>query len=253
MKLFPTSSLLTACCSLLAKGLLRFFLPWACAGCRTPLSGLEDDGFCGPCWLAIPRIQGPVCHFCGVPLKYGGRFCYGCRQSPPPLVIRAAAEYHGVIPPAVYRYKYLGRKSLARPFGALLRYAWAQSPELQPIDALVPVPLYKKNERLRGYNQAELLAHELAREISRPVLPLLVRTRKTPSQIKMNRDKRKENVRHAFALHPIAFAKRESLKGRSCLLIDDVCTTASTLGECALALHRAGIRSVRALVLARDL
>ncbi len=135
----------------------------------------------------------------------------------------------------------------------MLRYAWEQSPELQPIDALIPVPLYRKNERLRGYNQAELLACELGREISRPVLPLLFRTRKTPSQIKMNRDKRKENVRNAFALHPIALAKRESLKGRSYLLIDDVCTTTSTLAECAIALHRAGIRSVRALVLARDL
>src|SRR5207248_2977846 len=144
-----------------------------------------------------------------------GSMCYSCRKAPPPLVIRAAAEYRGVIPSAVYRYKYLGRKSLAHAFSVLLRYAWEQSPELQPIDALVPVPLYKNNERLRGYNQAELLAHTLARQISRPVLPLLVRTRKTPSQIKMNRKKRKENVRGAFALHPAVPAKHEFLKTRS--------------------------------------
>jgi ComF family protein len=233
--------------------ILRFFLPWACAGCRTPLASLEDEGFCGSCWLAIPRIRGPVCYVCGIPLKYGGRLCYGCRQAPPPLIIRAAAEYNGVIPSAVYRYKYLGRKSLARAFGALLRYAWEQAPEIQTIDALIPVPLFKRNERLRGYNQAELLAHELARGISRPVLPLLVRTRKTPSQITMNRNMRRENVRQAFALHPFVHTKRDLLKGKSYLLVDDVCTTTSTLGECAITLHRAGIRSVGALVLARGL
>jgi ComF family protein len=169
------------------------------------------------------------------------------------LIIRAAAEYHGVIPPALYRLKYLGRKSLAKPLGVLLRYAWQQFPELQRVDALIPVPLHAKSERLRGYNQADLLAGELAREISRPVLPLLYRTRKTASQTKMNREKRKENVRQAFAVHPIARSRIELLQRRSFLLIDDVCTTASTLAECAMALRRAGIRTVSALVLARDL
>src|SRR5439155_9294927 len=149
--------------------------------------------------------------------------------------------------------KYLGRKSLARPLSVLLRYAWQQFPELQHVDALIPVPLHAKNERLRGYNQADLLAGELAREISRPVLALLYRTRKTASQTKMNREKRKENVRQAFALHPIAHSRLEFLQGRSYLLIDDVGTTASTLAECAGSLHRVGIRSKSALVLTRDL
>ena len=147
----------------------------------------------------------------------------------------------------------MGRKSLVKPFSALLRYAWEQSPELHRIDGLVPVPLYAKNERVRGYNQAELLAQELAVLISRPVIPLLIRTRKTISQVSLNRHKRQENVRHAFALHPLADSKKEILRGRSFLLVDDVCTTTSTLSECAKTLYRAGMGASRALVLARDL
>ena len=217
------------------------------------MAGLEDQGFCGRCWLSIPRIQGLVCQTCGIPLKFGGNICHTCRLTPPPLVVRAATEYRGAIPSAVYRFKYGGRKSLAKPLAALLRYAWSQSPEIQQIQGLIPVPLHPKNERIRGFNQAELLTAELSRHISRPIIPLLIRTRRTPSQVELNRAERQQNVRSAFALHPLAHAKRSFLNKSSFLLIDDICTTASTLSECARVLRQAGARSVKALVLARDL
>jgi ComF family protein len=237
----------------LGQHLLRFFLPWACAGCRSALGSLDDHGFCGRCWLSIPRIQGVVCQACGVPLKDGGRFCYACRQEPPSLLVRSATEYRGAIRPAIYRFKYAGRKTLVRPFGGLLRYAWDHSVELHDIQGIIPVPLYPKNERIRGFNQAELLAAQLAFDIGRPMLPLLVRKRETVSQIELNRSERGDNMRAAFDLQPLSGAQREILHGRSFLLVDDVCTTTSTLAECARVLRRAGVRSVKALVLARDL
>jgi len=237
----------------LTQHVLRFFLPWACAGCRGALDSLEDTGFCGRCWLRIPRIQGFVCRFCGIPLKDGGSRCYACRHAPPTILIRAAAEYRGVLAPAIHRFKYAGRKSLARPLGALLRYAWPQYPELRDIQGLVPVPLHRSQEKARGFNQAELLAQELMAESRAPMLPLLVRTRPTKSQVGLNRSDRRNNMHAAFDLQPLAPAVKERLRGLSFLLIDDVCTTASTLVECARVLYRAGARSVKALVLARDL
>jgi ComF family protein len=214
---------------------------------------LEDTGFCGRCWLSIPRIQGFVCRSCGVPLKDGGSRCYACRHGPPAILIRAAAEYRGVIAPAIHRFKYAGRKSLARPLGALLRYAWTQYPELRDVHGLVPVPLHRSQEKARGFNQAELLAQELTGEAAAPVLPLLVRTRMTKSQVDLNRSDRRDNMRAAFNLQPLAPDVQERIQGLSFLLIDDVCTTASTLAECARVLRQAGARSVKALVLARDL
>ncbi len=234
-------------------GLLRFFLPWACAGCRTPLAGLDDQGFCGHCWLSIPRIQGLVCQACGIPLKFGGFRCHSCRQRSPPLLVRAATEYRGSIPSAVFRFKYAGRKSLAKSLGTLLRYAWNHSPELHNVQGVIPVPLYPKNERVRGFNQAELLASQLASDIGLPLVPLLIRSRKTPSQTELNRSERRDNVRAAFTLQPLTAAQREILHGRSFLLVDDVCTTTSTLAECARVLRRGGAGAVKALVLARDL
>jgi len=168
-------------------------------------------------------------------------------------MIRAATEYRGSIPPAVFRFKYAGRKSLAQPLGALLHFAWQQEPSLHDIQGIIPVPLYHKNERVRGFNQAELLATQLAKSVNKPMLPLLIRTRKTYTQTELNRTMRQKNVQSAFAFHPFAYQKAILLQKCSFLLIDDVCTTASTLGECARVLYRAGIRTVKALVLARDL
>jgi ComF family protein len=217
------------------------------------LDSLDDTGFCGACWLSIARIQGLVCRACGVPLKDGGDRCYPCRQAPPAILIRSATEYRGVIAPAIHRFKYAGRKSMARPLGVLLRYAWAQYPELRNVHALVPVPLHDRHENARGFNQAELLAHELKGETKALVLPLLIRTRATKSQVKLNRSDRRDNMRDAFDLQPLAPDMKERLRGLSFLLIDDVCTTASTLEDCARVLRQAGAGTVKALVLARDL
>jgi len=233
--------------------LLRFFLPWACVGCRSPLEDFDDQGFCGRCWLSVPRIQGLICLTCGIPLRDGGNRCYACRHAPTRLTIRAASVYQGVIPPAIYRFKYTGRRTLIRSLGVLLMYAWEFYPELHAIQGIIPVPLFPRNEKIRGFNQAELLASHLARGTSLPMLPALLRLRKTRSQYELNRPERRDNVRSAFGIHPYLAGRRDVFQGRSFLLIDDICTTTSTLRECAEVLYRAGAKAVKALVLARDL
>jgi competence protein ComFC len=237
----------------LAKKALRFLMPWTCVGCRTALGSLEDTGFCGRCWLSIPRIQGLVCQACGIPLQRGGALCYPCRRQPPPLLVRAAVEYHGVIPPAVHRFKYSGRKSLATALGTLLQYGWTQYSELHDVQGLVPVPLFGRHERIRGFNQAELLCDQLAVKIGLPVLPLLIRKRNTRSQYTLSKPDRRLNVMSAFEIYPLGSPKARLMNVRCLLLIDDVGTTLSTLAECGRILCTAGVRTVKALVLARDL
>ncbi len=232
--------------------LLRFFLPWACASCRTAMTCLQDEGFCGRCWLTIPRITELVCRFCGLPLTEGGGLCYACRQQRPALIVRAAVRYAGGMPPALWRFKYAGRRSLARSLGTLLIGALDRYSELRPFHALVPVPLHPTAERLRGYNQAAELALIIGKQLRLPVLDgLLVRTRKTAPSYRLNRQERQINVYDAFGWG-VSHQECSKLRGVSLLLIDDVCTTTHTLGECARVLKSAPIAGVKALVVARD-
>jgi len=234
----------------LTGSILRFFLPWACAGCRTPLESAEDSGFCGRCWLAIPRIEGCVCRFCGVPLKDGGNLCFSCRETPAKILVRSAARFAGPLQNAIHRFKYTGRKSLTPCFQLLMNYAWEQYPELHAADALVPVPLHPTSLRDRGYNQAGLLAEALGKAIQKPVWSdILVRARRTPPQARLRKASRLTNIQGAFAVS----GRGPSLKGLNILLIDDVCTTGATLEECARTLKRRNAAQVKALVLAQDI
>jgi ComF family protein len=233
-----------------SEQVLRFIFPWACAGCRRALENVEDEGFCGRCWLAIPRIDGPICRSCGIPLKDGGNVCFPCRKTPLTLMVRAAASYSPPLQPAIHRFKYTGRKSMAYPFRALIEYAWNQYPELHPVDALIPIPLHPRTRHERGFNQATLLSEGLAESMGRPVLGnILIRTRKTAPQFKLRKAERLTNLHGAFGLEQ----KHASIKGLHILLIDDVCTTGATLKECAKVLRQSGAASVKALVLARDI
>ena len=117
-----------------------------------------------------------------------------------------------------------------------------------PADVVVPVPLFPRRQRVRGYNQSALLAEALARRMALPADErTLVRARSTASQAETrNVDERKVNVRDAFQ------CRGRQLAGKRVLLVDDVSTTGATLDACAQALRKAGVASVWALTFAHE-
>jgi len=118
--------------------------------------------------------------------------------------------------------------------------------EGQEFDAIVPVPLHSKRLREREFNQAALLAAEVARVANIPVRDVLLRARYTGTQTALDRTARRQNLRNAFSLR-----KNADVTDQNLLLIDDVLTTGSTLDACAAVLLEQGAESVRALTLAR--
>jgi ComF family protein len=114
------------------------------------------------------------------------------------------------------------------------------------LDAIVPVPLHPTRQRQRGYNQAALLARELAAHLHRPVVEgNLVRTRATAPQVDLDAQERRANVQGAF------HCTGNGLSGMCVMLVDDVYTTGSTLESACAALRAAGTASVWAYTLAR--
>ena len=144
----------------------------------------------------------------------------------------------------VFDLKYRGIRALAPDMGELLA-RHLESSRLAA-DLIVPVPLHRRRERERGYNQAALLAYELGRRTGLPVAAALRRTKDTPPQVAMlGPEKRRANIDGAFEC--VA-----DVRDRRVLLIDDVVTTGSTMGACAAPLKAAGASNVWGLAFARQ-
>jgi ComF family protein len=116
------------------------------------------------------------------------------------------------------------------------------------VDVVVPVPLTTGRARARGFNQAELLARDLAAMKSWPLeTDALIRVRDTGQQTRLPARERRANVAGAFAVQT-----PDSVRDRRVLLVDDVCTTGATLEACAAPLVAAGTAGVWAIVAARE-
>jgi ComF family protein len=168
---------------------------------------------------------------------------------------RSALVFDASLAVLIHRLKYKGRTGLARPLGLLMLGALRENWQPDEIDAVVPIPLHRRRLRMRGFNQARLLAsaclHKQPRGpsgwISIPVAEeVLERTRRTASQTGLGRRERIANLKNAFRVRP---GKR--VANRRLLLVDDVFTTGATANECARVLVKAGARHVDVLTLAR--
>lgn len=222
----------------LARSLAELVWPPRCAACRAPTT-LEP--FCPTCAEALLEVP-PGCARCGLPGP--DPLCGACRASPPAFAsVRAGALFGGPLADAVHALKYGARPALARPLGAWL----AARVALPPSAAIVSVPLARRRRIERGYDQAGLLADEVAAAAGRSrdrLRGALRRVRETRPQVGRGRAERMRNVKGAFrAEGPVA--------GREVVLVDDVVTTGATADAAARALLEAGAARVAVVALAR--
>jgi ComF family protein len=161
--------------------------------------------------------------------------------------IHAAATFAGPLRRALHRFKYEGERGLALELAALVAARVAADLALgTALDVVVPAVLHRERARLRGYDQAALLAAEVARLVELPLRAPMRRVRSSRPQVELDRAARVVNVRGAF------IAEAGSLRGLRVALVDDVATTGATLAAASGALRAAGAREVRAYVVALD-
>lgn len=161
---------------------------------------------------------------------------------------RSVARYEGVVKEIILNFKYRGFEILARDLGDFIIRSLGREEDLwSGLEAIVPVPLHPAKERSRGFNQARLLARRLAQRTGLPLMNRrLVKVRPTPAQTSLEARDRGINLKGSFRVR-----KAAGLSGKTVLLVDDVCTTGSTLRECSRALGRAGVKEVRAVTVAQ--
>lgn len=229
------------------KSFLDLLYPPRCQCCGRFIDSL----ICSECFEKLQPIQPPFCAQCGMPfnsLAKTGELCGDCAAGRFPLErARSAYHYGDVVRKAIHTYKYRGKSRLAVPFGELMSARFDEYFGDVPVDALVPVPLHKRRERTRGFNQARLLCQEISRLRDIAVLDrALTRVKATRPQIELTAKQRFSNVRNAFQV-----TRPETISGKNVLLVDDMFTTGATLRECARTLKRAGAAGVYGYTLAR--
>ncbi len=198
----------------------------------------------------------PRCPFCGRVLDRPG-VCAGCASSLPwtaeadslwelPGALRCAAPlwYEGAARQGLLRFKFQGAAGAADPLGGLIAQCAAERLSGE-FDTVTWVPVSRKRLRRRGYDQAELLARGACRRWDAHPERLLEKVRDNPAQSGLtDGESRRENVKGVYRA-------AGDCRGRRILLVDDICTTGATLGQCAAVLLDAGAETVVCAAAAR--
>ncbi len=238
-----------------AAGLVRLaellVFPSFCKICHGPLDRPGERIVCGDCLAKLRPRQGPVCPLCGrfEAGPVADHLCGRClSQTPAFSRHRSCGVYAGPLKDVILLFKYRTYAPLSRPLAGFAESCFGGEESLWAgLDRLVPVPLHPSRRRDRGFNQAGLLARDLAAPRGLPVLSgALVKVRNAPAQARLRAADRERNVRGVYAV------KRPDLvRGRTLLLVDDVTTTGATIRECARVLMAAGAEEVRAITIAQ--
>ena len=149
---------------------------------------------------------------------------------------------------AIQQFKYRFTKELAEYFGDLIAQKLRElSMNKGKTNILIPVPLHKKRLNYRGFNQAELIAKAVCERVGDSrICHLLRRVKNTSQQAKLNKAERHENLEDAFEAEDFSADKNSVY-----FIVDDVCTTGSTLENCTKVLKKSGLQRVYGLVVTR--
>ena len=200
---------------------------------------------CPFCRSVLDRPAEGVCPLCEGNLPHTGPL--RARRLENGMLTLSPLRYEGTVPPAVRRYKFSGAAVYAEAFGKRMARCLREERDAA-VFTVTWVPLSEKRLRVRGYDQARLLAEALAKELGleRPT-PLLRKVRENTAQSKLtDPEARRSNVKGIYEVTDPA-----AVEGRHILLVDDVVTTGATLSSCAGVLRRAGAAEVTGITLAR--
>lgn len=226
---------------LLLNQLLNLLFPPRCPVCDGVLPFDSNHTPHPQCLLKLKYITGPTCLKCGQPIDSSRQeYCNDCARHPHNYIQgKALFLYDGPIKLSMYLFKYGNRREYAEFFAKEIALRYKDWLDLIQPDLILPVPMYKPKERRRGYNQAEVIARALSKELGIPCHPeLIVRSRDTIPQKELSLEKRKNNLKNAF------YVLQTTTKYRKILLIDDIYTTGSTIDSVAYSLKKYDIQNI---------
>ncbi len=217
---------------------------------RCPVCGEIVQPFgqliCPGCVKELSPVQPPVCKKCGKEVESSTiEYCYDCTRHTRAFRQNfALLNYNEAASRSMSAIKYKGRREYLDFYSQAACRRFQRAIRRISPDVMVPVPIHRSRRRVRGFNQAELLARGIGRQLGIPVCPKgLQRAKKTLPQKELNPQERLKNLQQAFVPGVLP---REA---RTVLLVDDIYTTGSTMEACACALKSMGVENVYGLTL----
>ncbi|OPX45677.1 ribose-phosphate pyrophosphokinase [Ruminiclostridium hungatei] len=215
--------------------LLEYIFPPRCSICNEVLSPESPINICISCARDMEYFSN-----CVEPFYLPGEMKTYCDG------IICVGKYCNALKNSIRRFKFKDKPSYYRAFGKLLALKVRNTVQAGEIDAVIPVPMHKGRMRQRGYNQAELMAGLVARELGLKLEGgLLIKVLETRSQSLLSRAERFSNLEGAFTVNCPSRAANKNI-----LLVDDILTTGSTVNQCSKELKQAGAARIIAGVIA---
>jgi ComF family protein len=207
------------------EAFIQLIYPRLCPACQRKL--LVDEGIlCAHCMYYLPKTNYHQHDDHPLQRIFWGRVAI--ENVTAFFFFEKGSSYRKVL----HHIKYHGQKKLGYEMGRLFGLDLCASPFLQT-DMVVPVPLHRKKEKKRGFNQSTVIAKGIADALGKPVWDhVLVRTFENPTQTSKSRYERWENVEGIFKV-----TDPEFIEGQHVLLVDDVLTTGATLEASTQALR----------------
>lgn len=203
---------------------------------------------CTECEPKVPYIAGARCYLCSKQLGDESlEYCYDCleRMRKKELFFErcvAPLRYNADMRRTMERLKYSNKREYAKFFAECMVHAYGECIKAWKADILVPVPIHRLRMIKRGYNQAALIAEHLNKLLQLELREdVLVRTKNTVVQNKLNDKDRRKNVTGAFKI------QKNVVQCKKVILVDDIYTTGSTINSCARILKEAGASQVFAV------
>ncbi len=220
---------------------MDWIYPPLCAGC-----GKQGYRFCPACEDSIAYLSSTLCETCGQPIPGNSQNrCKSCQENLPSFhALRSFAIYENAIREALLKMKFHQDFGISEYFG--FKLAELLKALNWKFDLIIPIPLNKKRQKIRGFNQAYRLALPISYTFSKPICEMgLVRTINTQTQADLPREKRITNVRGAF------LANQALVQGKRILLVDDIATTSSTMNVCSSELLEKHAADIMGITVAR--
>lgn len=205
--------------------------------------------FLPSCGICSKLGEGYLCKNCGKEIR---RYLINLEKSDKNENIRIkkffVLKYDGIVRKNIIKYKFNDKPYLYKMFSKIILEDKKACEFIKSYDIIIPVPVHKARKSKRGYNQSELIAKEISKELKiKTYSDVLIKINNNKVQSTLNKNERKENVKNAYKI-----INEQKINNKNIIIFDDIYTTGSTIKECIKTLKKSNVNKIGVLILAKD-